>query len=79
MSQFTFILLVIAIGILAIALVYTWMLARDQRVVKGNLDSKITSAVQEHPYIRNPIFLAYVLFFLLVLLLIIFVAQMSNW
>ena len=79
MSQFTTILLVIAMGILAIALLYTWILAKGQRAVKGSLDSKIPSAVQEHPYIRNPVFLSYVLFFLLVLLLIIFVAQMSNW
>ena len=79
MSQSTTILLVIAMGILALSLVYTWMLAKGQRATKGQVDTKIPSAVQEHPYLRNPVFLAYIFFFLLVITLIIFVAQTSNW
>jgi Ca2+/Na+ antiporter len=78
MGQFTTILLVIAIGVLTIALVYTWRLAKNQKAVKENLDTKIPMTVKEHPYLRNPIFIAFALFFVLLLLYILYLAQTSN-
>jgi ammonia channel protein AmtB len=73
------ILLVAAIGILVIAFGYTWSLAKNQKNVKGELDSEIPEGVQKSPYIRNPIFLTYILFFLLLILTIIFSALAINW
>jgi hypothetical protein len=78
MSMFTTVLLFIAMGILAVSLFYTWTLAKGQKA-RGNIDSKIPTAVQDHAYIRNPVFLTYGIFFALVILVIIFFAQTTNW
>lgn len=72
-SLITMMMILVAI-ILALALVYTIYLTKQQKAVEGQIDSKIPKAVQEHVYLRNPVFLSYVLFFALVLLTIIFVA-----
>lgn len=79
MSTYTTILLMIAMGILAVSLVYTWIIAKGQKELKGSIDAKIPSAVQEHAYARNPVFLTYAIFFALVILIIVFIAQTSNW
>lgn len=72
------ILLVAAIGVLVFAFRYTWSLAKDQKN-KGELDSEIPGPVQRHAYINNPIFLTYLIFFLLLILTIIFSALAYNW
>ncbi len=79
MSFFTTTLLGIAMGILAIALIYTLIVARDRKVLNSELDSQIPQPVQEHAYIRNPIFLTYAIFFTLVILIIVFFSLYSNW
>lgn len=79
MGTYSIILLIVAMGIIAFSLVYTLHLAKVQKVIKGELDSKIPQSVQEHPFIGNPIFLTYALFFALVLLIVAFVALQSNW
>lgn len=68
------ILSIVIIGILAISLIFTWSAARQHKVVEGELDTKIAKPVQEHVYMRNPIFLSYIIFFALVLFIILFVA-----
>ncbi|MDE3838342.1 hypothetical protein C0966_02945 [Bacillus methanolicus] len=78
MSLFMTILLVAAIGVLVFAFRYTWSLAKDQKN-KGELDSEIPGPVQRHAYINNPIFLTYLIFFLLLILTIIFSALAYNW
>lgn len=78
MSLFTTVLLFIAMGILTVALFYTWTLAKSQKV-KENIDTKIPAAVQEHAYLRNPVFLTYGIFFVLVILIIIYFTQTTNW
>lgn len=75
MSSFTTILLGLAMGILALSLIYTLMIAKGQRVLKSELDTKIPNPVQNHPYLRNPIFLTYAIFFVLVILIVLFFAQ----
>ncbi|NMD71906.1 hypothetical protein HHO41_16525 [Bacillus sp. DNRA2] len=71
-------LLGVAMAILAVSLIYTFLLGREQKALKGELDSKIPHPVQEHVYTRNPVFLTYALFFALVILLIVFFAG-ANW
>lgn len=73
------ILLVAGIGVLVFALRYTWSLAKSQKNVKGDLDSEIPGPVQRHAYINNPIFLTYLIFFLLLILTIIFSVLAYNW
>jgi hypothetical protein len=78
MSSFITILLGLAMGVLAISLIYTLIIARGQKM-KGELDTKIPNAVQEHAYIRNPVLLTYAIFFVLIILMVIFFAQVNNW
>jgi hypothetical protein len=47
---------------------------RKQKVVEGDFDTKIAKPVQKNIYIRNPIFLAYGIFFALLLFIILFFA-----
>ncbi|MBT2756196.1 hypothetical protein J7E71_09545 [Mesobacillus foraminis] len=72
MSLGIMILTLVTIGILALAMAYTLVLTKSQKKAKGNLDGKILEGVQERPYARNPIFLAFLIFSALVLLIITF-------
>lgn len=65
---------VLIIAILAVSAIYTLVLGRQQKVVEGNLDTQIEKHVQKHAYIKNPIFLAYGIFFALLLFIVFFVA-----
>jgi len=73
------ILLGVAMAILAVSLIYTMVLARSQKALKSQFDTKIPHAVQEHAYKKNPVFLTYLIFFALVLLIIVFFAGSTNW
>jgi NADH:ubiquinone oxidoreductase subunit 6 (subunit J) len=79
MSFTTNILLGIAMAILAVSLIYTMVLAKSQKALKSELDTKIPHAVQEHAYIRNPVFLTYAIFFALLILTIVFFSGTINW
>lgn len=72
-------LLGIAMAILAVSLIYTMVLAKSQKALKSELDTKIPHAVQEHAYMKNPVFLTYALFFALVILIIVFFAGATNY
>lgn len=74
MNLFVNILAIAIFGILAVSLVYTLSVARQQKTVEGELDTKIAKPVQGNVYVRNPIFLAYGIFFALLLFIILFVA-----
>jgi hypothetical protein len=75
MNLISIILSVAIIGILAVSLIVTFAAARHQRVVEGEFDSKIAKPVQKNIYTRNPVFLAYAIFFALLLFIILFVAM----
>lgn len=74
MNMFVNVLSIVIFGILAVSLIYTLTVARQQKTVEGDIDTQIAKHVQQHVYIRNPIFLAYIIFFALVLFIILFVA-----
>lgn len=74
MNLFVNVLSIVIFGILAVSLIYTWSIARQQKTVEGEIDTQIAKPVQEHVYMRNPIFLSYIIFFALVLFIILFVA-----
>lgn len=74
MNLFVNALSIVIVGILAVSLVYTLFVARQQKAVEGEIDTKIPKPVQKHVYLSNPIFLSYVIFFVLVLFIIFFVA-----
>ena len=78
MSSFMLILTLGAVVISIFSLVYTYYVARQQRALRGEVDTKISDDVQDHPYMRNPIFIAYLIFGTLVLLFILYFAFQYN-
>jgi hypothetical protein len=74
MNLFVNILSIAIVCILAVSLIITWSVGRQQKVVEGEFDSKIAKPVQKNVYTRNPIFLSYVIFFALLLFIVLFVA-----
>ncbi|WP_160720300.1 hypothetical protein [Bacillus sp. USDA818B3_A] len=74
MNLFVNILSIVIIAVLAFSLLYTFSVARQHKAVEGNLDAKISKHVQKNVYSKNPIFLAYGIFFALLLFIILFFA-----
>lgn len=74
MNLFINVLAIVIFGILAVSLIYTWVVARQQETVEGEFDTKIAKPIQQNVYIRNPIFLSYGIFFALLLFIILFFA-----
>lgn len=74
MNLFEMTIAILIVAILAFSLIYTLVVGRQQRVTEGELDSQIAEHVQKNIYARNPIFLAYGIFFALLLFIILFVA-----
>ncbi len=74
MTLFVNALSIVIVGILAVALIYTWSVGRQQKAVEGEMDTKIPKPVQKHVYLSNPIFLSYGIFFALVLFIVLFIA-----
>jgi hypothetical protein len=74
MNLFVNALSIVIVGVLAVSLVYTLVVARKQKAVEGEMDSTIPKPVQKHIYSSNPIFLSYGIFFALVLFIILFCA-----
>lgn len=74
MGMYFTVLLIISIGLIGFALGYTLIVVKQQRVLKGELDTQIPPEVKRHPYLRNPIFLSYGIFFLIVIIVVILYA-----
>ncbi|MDR4946211.1 hypothetical protein [Neobacillus cucumis] len=74
MNLFVNILSIVIIAVLAFSLLYTFSVARQHKAVEGNLDAKISKPVQKNVYTTNPIFLAYGIFFALLLFIVLFFA-----
>jgi hypothetical protein len=74
MNMLINVLSIVIFGILAFSLIATWILARKQKLVDGNIDTQMAKPIQKHVYLKNPIFFSYGLFFALVLFIILFVA-----
>ncbi|KXG10375.1 hypothetical protein PNH38_10945 [Anoxybacillus rupiensis] len=73
MAQTSFILSIIVLLIAIIGFLYTYSLGRRQKL-QEQYDAPVNEKIQEHPYIRNPVLLAYVLAGLLALGMIIYLA-----
>ncbi len=70
---------IIALLILAASLIYTIKVGRLVGARKSNMDTQINEKVQEHPYMRNPVFLTYVIFGILALAFIFYLAYTVVW
>lgn len=77
MFHWEFSLSLIAALILTAGLIYTARVARRQRY-QGEYDAEISEKIQAHPITRNPVFLAYLFFLVLVIVYIIYFAVSGN-
>ncbi|SFC03311.1 hypothetical protein SAMN05443252_101544 [Bacillus sp. OV322] len=71
LSTFIWILCIAAAGIIVYSIYYTLVIARTQKAV-NQYDGSVDEKVQSHPYFRNPVFIAFIVFFLLMGLLIMY-------
>ncbi|MBB5323861.1 cbb3-type cytochrome oxidase subunit 3 [Anoxybacillus tepidamans] len=78
MAQFSFILSILVLFIAVIGFVYTYSLGRRQKLQEEH-DAPVNEKIQEHPYIRNPVLLAYLLAGLLAAGSIIYLAMNTGW
>ena len=73
-STYMTMLLLVGAGVLVASLFYTWSIGKGVKKTSGNLDSKIPGNVQEHAYIRNPVFLTYIIVISIALLFVVYFA-----
>jgi hypothetical protein len=66
--------MLLVIGIVLVSLVYTLSVGRTQKVLKGEYDEQIDDKVQNHPYLRNPVFLAIAFFVLFIFVYILYLS-----
>lgn len=78
MSIYMTMLLLAGAGVLVFGLFYTWSLTRAQKRADGNLDSQVPGAVQGHAYIRNPVFLTYIIVLSIALLFVVYFAVTTG-
>ncbi|WP_404432684.1 hypothetical protein [Sutcliffiella horikoshii] len=78
MGSFDFILAILALIIVAGAMVYTYKIGRQADTQATTQDSSISEKVQDHHVLRNPVFLAYLVAAVLILLYIVYVALRTN-
>ncbi|WP_210366347.1 hypothetical protein [Bacillus sp. REN3] len=74
MGTYMSMLLILGAGVVVISLFYTWSIAKEQKKRTSNLDSSIPAEVKEHAYIRNPVFLTYIIVISIALLFIVYFA-----
>jgi len=78
MAQFSFVLSFLAFLTAAIGAIYTYKVGRRQKL-REEYDVEISEKVQEHPYLRNPVIIAILIWAALVSAYIIYLAMNSSW
>ncbi|WP_171700622.1 hypothetical protein [Anoxybacillus sp. CHMUD] len=73
MDTFSWMLLLIVSGVLVGGFVYTYQVGKRQKT-QGEYDTSVGEKVAAHPYVRNPVFIAYIVFVALLLGYIAYVA-----
>ncbi|MCA1056615.1 hypothetical protein LCM10_16655 [Rossellomorea aquimaris] len=74
MSIYIILLTLIAVAIAGYSIYYTFRVAGQEKRLKGEFDTDIPDAVKQHPYIRNPVFLAVLLFSAFVVVMILYLS-----
>lgn len=57
--MYIWMLMIVMAGVVGYSLYYTLVISKSQKTAK-EFDGPIDEKVQEHPYMRNPIFIAYI-------------------
>jgi hypothetical protein len=73
MDLLSWVLLIIALLVLTGGLLYTYRIGKRQKL-QGEYDTEIDEKVAEHPYILNPVFLAYFIGIGLVIVYALYIA-----
>jgi hypothetical protein len=79
MTMLDIVLSVIAFLILAVGLIYTLKIGKNTKYQTDGYDPEISDKVQAHPYTRNPIFLAFIIFALLFFIFLAYYALTMRW
>ncbi|MEL3973094.1 hypothetical protein AAEO50_12480 [Rossellomorea oryzaecorticis] len=74
MSMFIILLSLIAIGVAGYSVYYTFKIAGQEKRLKGEFDTDIPENVKQHPYMRNPVFLAILVFTVFVVVMILYLS-----
>jgi hypothetical protein len=74
MSIYIILLTLIAAGVAGYSIYYTFRIAGQEKKLKGEFDTDIPEAVKEHPYTRNPVFLAIIVFTVFVVVMILYLS-----
>jgi hypothetical protein len=74
MSMFIILLSLIAIGVAGYSVYYTFKVAGQEKRLKGEFDTDIPESVKQHPFMRNPVFLAILVFTVFVVVMILYLS-----
>ncbi|MFK2824838.1 hypothetical protein QYG89_03970 [Bacillus sp. B190/17] len=77
MGGYFSIFIIAVIAIVIISLIYTIKVVKQQSVAKAGIDEPIPKHIQSNPYVKNPIFWAYIIGFGFLLLFIFYLA--GRW
>ncbi|KAA0548194.1 hypothetical protein FZW96_10370 [Bacillus sp. BGMRC 2118] len=73
------VLMVVAVLVLLGGLLYTMKIGRSTKYQTEGYDTEINGKVKSHPYMRNPVFLTYIIAAIITLALITYYALSNHW
>ncbi|WP_096154826.1 MULTISPECIES: hypothetical protein [Bacillus] len=79
MGPFDLTLAFLALALVGVAIVYTYMVGRRTDTQPSERDSEISEEVQKHYVLRNPVFIAMFVGTVLVLLYIAYAGMTTRW
>lgn len=79
MQNTNLILGVIFFLILVVGFFYTMQVGKRMEKENSQYDEEVSEKVERHPYVRNPVFIVYIVALSLVLLYIFYVSYTANW
>ncbi|MFL8935647.1 hypothetical protein ACKA06_02505 [Rossellomorea oryzaecorticis] len=74
MSIYIILLTLIAVGVAGYSVYYTFRVAGQEKRLKGEYDTDIPESVKAHPFMRNPVFLAILVFTVFVVVMILYLS-----
>ncbi|KAB7707897.1 hypothetical protein F9802_04060 [Bacillus aerolatus] len=77
MGDYLSLLILAVVAVAVVLILYTVKVLKQQSVVKAGMDEPIPKNVQQHPYVKNPVFWAYLIGAALILGVIFYFA--AQW
>ncbi|MBM6617627.1 hypothetical protein [Bacillus suaedaesalsae] len=79
MTMLDIVLMVVGVLVLLGGLLYTLKLGKNTKYQTEGYDTEINGKVKSHPYMRNPVFLTYIIAAIITLAFIAYFALSSRW